>query len=39
MSLTEALVEETNIELAWKNVKADRRAPGPDCITITEFPT
>jgi hypothetical protein len=39
MTLPEALVEETYIELAWKYVKADRRAPGPDCITITEFPT
>jgi retron-type reverse transcriptase len=39
MSLTEALVEEANIELAWKNVKTNRGAPGPDGITITEFPT
>jgi hypothetical protein len=39
MSLTEALVEEANIELAWKNLKANRGAPGPDGITITEFPT
>ncbi|WP_240491312.1 group II intron reverse transcriptase/maturase [Pirellula sp. SH-Sr6A] len=38
MSLMEALVENSNIELAWKNVKANRGASGPDGITITEFP-
>jgi hypothetical protein len=38
MSLTEALVEPSNIEQAWKNVKANRGAPGPLGITITEFP-
>ena len=38
MSLIEALVEPSNIEAAWKNVKANRGAAGPDGITITEFP-
>ena len=38
MSLTEALVETSNMAQAWKNVKANRGAPGPDGITISEFP-
>ena len=38
MSLIEALVDEANIDRAWKNVKANRGTPGPDGITITEFP-
>ena len=38
MSLMEAVVDRANIERAWKNVKANRGAPGPDGVTITKFP-
>ena len=38
MSLMEAVVDNANIERAWKQVKANRGAPGPDGITITKFP-
>jgi RNA-directed DNA polymerase len=37
-SLMEAVVDQANLETAWKNVKANRGAPGPDGITIAEFP-
>ena len=37
-SLMEAVVEQANVEQAWRNVKANRGAPGPDGITVTEFP-
>jgi len=36
-TLMEAIVDATNMEAAWKNVKANRGAPGPDGITITKF--
>jgi RNA-directed DNA polymerase len=34
----EAAVNSANMEAAWKNVKTNRGAPGPDGITITKFP-
>ena len=37
-SLMEAVVEQANVLRAWRNVKANRGAPGPDGITISEFP-
>lgn len=37
-SLMEAVVEQANVERAWRNVKANRGAPGPDGVSLTEFP-
>ncbi len=36
-SLMELIVDEANIETAWRNVKRNRGAPGPDGETIGEF--
>ncbi len=37
-SLMEAVVNPTNMNTAWKNVKANRGAAGPDGINLTKFP-
>ena len=36
--LMEQIVDQANIERAWKNVRANRGAPGPDGISIAAFP-
>ena len=36
-SLMELVVDDANIEAAWRNVKRNRGGPGPDGITIGEF--
>ena len=38
MHLMEQVVATDNMERAWKKVKANRGAPGPDGITLKQFP-
>lgn len=37
-SLMEQIVDEVIMEMAWARVKANRGAPGPDGITVADFP-
>ena len=37
-ALMEQIVDEVNLEMAWARVKANHGAPGPDGISIQEFP-
>ena len=36
--LMETIVDPDNLERAWKKVRSNHGAPGPDGITIDEFP-
>jgi hypothetical protein len=36
-NLMEQVVETRNMEKAWKNVKANGGAPGPDGVTLDKF--
>ena len=38
-SLIEQIVDPRNMNRAWQKVKANRRAPGPDRVTLKAFPT
>ena len=37
-NLMERIVDQANFETAWKQVRANHGAPGPDGITLDEFP-
>ena len=37
-NLMERIVDQANFETAWKQVRANHEAPGPDGITLDEFP-
>ena len=37
-TLMEEVVDEVILEMAWARVKSNRGAPGPDGITLAEFP-
>jgi RNA-directed DNA polymerase len=37
-NLMERIVDRANMETAWRNVRANRGAPGPDGITLGKFP-
>ncbi len=36
--LMEKIVDDVLMEMAWARVKANRGAPGPDGITVKDFP-
>lgn len=37
-NLMERIVDRANLEADWRNVKANRGAPGPDGVTLDAFP-
>jgi RNA-directed DNA polymerase len=36
--MMEAIVDPANMQRAWDQVRGNRGAPGPDGITLTQFP-